>query len=329
MLLPHQSKAEHMLPYSWIQAAANRIAPHIDHTPVIYDGTNDIFLKLDSLQVTGSFKIRGAFNKVLSLQPWERRQGLVTASAGNHGLGVAQAGTQTNTSVTVFVPEHASRLKVEKIQKLGADVIPVPGGYANSERVARLHAASTGKTWISAYNDGQVVAGQGTIALELLHDLPELQEAAWVIPVGGGGLLSGIAAVLSESGIKAHIYGVQAEASPFFHALFERRPQSDVVETPTLADGLAGAIETASLTIPLVRHYARDILLVSEAEIIAAMAYAWANYCEPIEPSAAVGLAAVLSGKVQQRPAVVILSGGNIAVDAHLALIRQAEASHA
>jgi threonine dehydratase len=318
-----------MLPYSWIQAAAERIAPHIEHTPVIYDGTNDIFLKLDSLQVTGSFKLRGALNKILSLQPWERRQGLVTASAGNHGLGVAQAGALSACSVTVFVPEGASRLKVEKIQQLGAQIISVPGGYASAERVARQHAASTGMTWVSAYNDGQVVAGQGTIALELLADLPDLQEAAWVVPVGGGGLISGIAAVLAESRKHVHLYGVQPAASPFFKALFERRPQEAVVETNTLADGLAGAIEADSLTIPIVRRYVEQIVLVSEAELVAAMAYAWTNYCEPIEPSGAAGLAAVLSGKIPHRPAVVIISGGNIAADAHLALIKQAEGSHA
>jgi threonine dehydratase len=301
-----------MLPATWLTQAAERIQPHIVHTPLTYDAANDLFVKWESYQVTGSFKARGALNKALSLQAWEYAAGLATASAGNHGLGVALAARLTGCPATVFVPEQAVPLKVQAIQALGAQVRFTPGGYAESELAARQFAAVEGAAWISAYNDGQVIAGQATIALEALAELPQPDSLTWIVPVGGGGLAAGIGAALGSFSPGARVIGVQAANSPFFHALYRGAPQDGVVESPTLADGLAGAIEDHSITIPLARRYLEEIVLVSEAEIIAAIRYAWEHYGEPLEPSAAAALAAALSGKIPRRPAVVIASGGNI-----------------
>lgn len=310
-------QAKSLLPDEWFTAARRRIAAYIEHTPLLYDGANDLFLKLESLQVTGSFKARGAFNKVLCLQEWERAAGLVAASAGNHGQGLALAGKLTGSRVTVFAPQNATPIKLQAIERAGAQLHLVPGGYPQAEREGKLYAASSGSTWVSPYNDGQVIAGQGTIALETLDDLPDLSRATWIVPVGGGGLVSGIASALYSRGGGWRIVGVQAQASPFFHALFYRGSQQNVQESETLAEGLAGEIEHNSLTIPLVRRYVDDIVLVNEEEILQAIAYAWGHYGESIEPSAAAALAAALSGKIVQRPAVVVISGGNIQPELH------------
>jgi threonine dehydratase len=312
-----------MIPKEWFSAAKERLSPHIIHTPIMYDGTNHLFTKWESYQITGSFKARGAINKILALQDWEQQQGLVTASAGNHGLGVAYAGNLIQAKVTVFVPEHASPLKIEKIMGYGANIIKVPGEYPDAERAGKLFAAARGQTWVSAYNDGLVIAGQGTIAFEVIADLPQLEDAAWVIPVGGGGLIAGIITALLSTNRTPDIYGVQAANSPFFHALLKYGSQADIVDKPTLADGLSGEIETTSVTIPIVRKHVKDIVLVSEDEILMAIDYAWATYGEPIEPSGAVTLAAVLSGKIHHKPVVAIISGGNIAADHHTRLVQQ------
>lgn len=313
-----------MLPYEWISNARDRIAPFVTHTQITYDGVNDLFIKWESVQITGSFKVRGALNKILTLLPWEISPGIVTASAGNHGLGVAFAGEQVGANVTVFVPEDASPLKVTKIRSLGAVVRFVHGGYAEAERAGKQYTAATGSTWISPYNDGQVIAGQGTVCLEILKDIPESSKMTWVVPVGGGGLISGIACGLSVSEQKTEIVGVQSAASPYFHALYHHRNQLNVTERPTLADGLAGAIEENSLTIPVVRKYIHAIELVEEQELVDAMAYAWSCYGEPMEPSGAASLAAVLCGKVKSRPAVIVVSGGNIDPKHHLDLVTRA-----
>jgi threonine dehydratase len=309
-----------MIPFDWLTAAAERIAPHIHRTPLTYDQENDLYLKWENHQVTGSFKARGAFNKVLSLMEWERQKGLVTASAGNHGQGVALAGKETGTQVIVFASEHAAPVKVSAMKELGAEVRLVPGGYGEAEAAALKFAASSGAAWVSPYNDGQVIAGQGTVGMEILEDLPPLQEAAWLVPAGGGGLLAGIGASLNSLGShrsRFSLLGVQSEASPYMHVLFHGGSQESVVEKDSLADGLSGPVEDRSLTIPLVKQFAQDILLVSEEEISRAIRFCARHYGERIEGSAATALAAVISGKLTKRPAVLVISGGNIGDEAY------------
>jgi threonine dehydratase len=301
-----------MIPKAWFEQALRRIAPHIRTTPLTFDPHLEIFLKWENQQVTGSFKARGALNKVLSLLDWERVRGLVTASAGNHGQGVALAGNLSSAPVLVFASEHASPFKITAMQALGAEVRMVSGGYAEAEQAGLTHAVSSGMTWISPYNDGQVIAGQGTLALELLEQLPNLPGSTWIVPAGGGGLVCGIGAALENSPDRPRLIAVQSEASAFLHSLYHTGSQDQVVELPSLADGLAGPVESGSVTIPLTRQNVDEFYLVSEEQIAQAIAYAWIHYHQRIEGSAAVALAAVLSGQVPSRPAVIIITGGNI-----------------
>jgi threonine dehydratase len=274
------------------------------------------WIKWDNRQVTGSFKARGALNKVLLLEDWERKVGMVAASAGNHGQGLALAGKISDAPVIIFASEHAAPIKLEAIRALGAELRLVPGGYPEAETAGVKYANTNHMTWVSPYNDGQVVAGQGTIALEILEQLPDAGDMTWLVPVSGGGLISGIGVGVKEKFPQARLVGVQAEASPFTHSLFYRATQENLQDLPSLADGLTGAIDGTSVTIPMMRRYVDEIILVGEEEIARAVAYAWHAHGETIEGSGAVVLAALLGGMVRQ-PAVAVISGGNIQPDVH------------
>lgn len=301
-----------MIPKTWPEQALQRIQPYILVTPLTYDPQLNIYLKWENQQVTGSFKARGALNKVLSLQNWERERGLVTASAGNHGQGVALAGKITSSPVLVFASEHASALKIAAMRSLGANVELVPGGYSEAEQAGIAYSVKNSSTWISPYNDGQIIAGQGTIALELLQQLPTLEKMICVVPAGGGGLVSGIGAVFEGVPHHPKIIAVQSYASPFLHALYHTGSQDHIDELPSLADGLSGPVEPGSVTIPLTRKYLDGFVLVHEDQITGAIAYSWKHYQQRIEGSAAVVLAAVLNGLIDHRPLVLIITGGNI-----------------
>lgn len=311
-----------MIPLEWIRQAAARISPYTRITPMTRDSELDCYLKWDNHQVTGSFKARGALNKVLGLQSWECERGLVAASAGNHGQGVALAGRIMGVPVTIFASEHAVESKIAAMQLLGAEVHLVPGGYGEAELAGLEYARSNQALWISPYNDGQVIAGQGTLALEVLGSLPDDRDYTWIVPVGGGGLISGIGAALASLAPSHRVIGVQSEASAFMHALLKRGSQEGVLDLPSLADGLSGPVETGAVTIPLVRQYVHDIVLVTELEIKDAIARTWQRYHECIEGSAAVSLAAIFSGKISTFPAVVVITGGNIQPGLHQELCR-------
>jgi threonine dehydratase len=317
-----------VIPYEWFEQARQRVAPHILATPLTLDRQREIYLKWENHQVTGSFKARGALNKVLSLEDWERAAGLVAASAGNHGQGVALAGHLTGASVEVYVPKHAVPSKVDAMRRLGAKVHFVDGNYPEAEAAGRSYAREQHRQFVSPYNDGQVIAGQSTLALEILDQLagstgwrseqgmqalPEI--ANWIVPTGGGGLISACGAVMARLPRAPALVGVQPVASAFAYSLFHRHTQEGVEDDPTLADGLSGAIENDSVTIPMLERYVNDLVLVSEGAIERAIAFAWEQYQEKIEGSAAVGLAAVLEGLVKARPCVVIITGGNIEAD--------------
>ncbi len=315
-----------MIPLEWLDQAARRLHGQVRQTPLTYDPELDLYLKWENRQLTGSFKIRGALNKIFSLEPWEQQRGLVTASAGNHGQGVAYAGQLVRARVVVFASDHAVPAKVEAMRALGAEVHLVNGGYEVAERTAQAYAAEKGCTWISPYNDGQVIAGQGTVGKELIEQLSEQQAPlfprAVIVPVGGGGLIAGVGMALQSLNPRPQLIGAQSAASPFFHALYYRNSQAGVVEEDSLADGLAGAVEDGAITIPLVRVWADALVLVTEKDIARAIAYAWQRYGEKIEGSAGAALAVALGTTVSERPAVVILSGGNIQPELHADLCR-------
>jgi threonine dehydratase len=310
-----------MIPFAWLEQASERIGPFIHKTPLTYDAQNNLYLKWENHQVTGSFKARGALNKILALQEWELERGLVTASAGNHGQGVALATKMRGAQVIVFASNHALPNKLKAMQELGADIRLVAGGYGEAEGAGITYARATGATWVSPYNDGMIIAGQGAIALEIMQELPDPSSVTWIVPAGGGGLVSGIGCALQIINPSPKLVAVQSEASPFLYEIFLHGTQKDVEELPSIADGLAGPVEEGSVTIPMVKNYVTDFILVSETEIRKAIKYAWCTYHERIEGSAAASLAAVTSGRISDRPALVVLTGGNILPEDHAQII--------
>jgi len=327
-----------MIPCEWIDAAEKRISRYVHRTPFTYDQELNIYLKWENQQETGSFKIRGAINKILSLEPWEREAGLVAASAGNHGAGVALAARETHSKAIIFVSSNAVQSKIEQIREFGAEVRFVEGGYGEAEKAGLAYANSTNASWISPYNDGQIIAGQATLGMEILRELPDPENTTWVVPVGGGGLMAGIACAVActfhSSRIKNHekitnptkrprLIAVQSEASPFFHEIYHRGSQEGVIELESIADGLAGRIEQNSTTIPILRRYVDDFILVSERQIIEAIIFSWERYRQRIEGSAAVAIAAILGNKTRIDPAVAIITGGNIQPEVHINLCSQ------
>ena len=316
-----------MIPFEWISQADERIAPHILRTPLTYDAARNLYIKWENQQVTGSFKARGAFNKVLMLEDWEREVGIVAASAGNHGQGVALAGREVGASVEVFVSEHAVPAKVEAMRDLGAIIHEVAGGYPEAEAAGKAYAEKEGKTWVSPYNDEQIIAGQGTIGLEMMNSPRVLDEgtevSSWFVPVSGGGLLAGIGSSLAKQARRPRLIGVQAEVAPFMHSLFYRDTQDGLPDLPSLADGLTGEVERSSVTIPLIKNLVDEIVLVSEGEITRAIAFAWYVYKEKIEGAGAVGLAAILSKKIETLPALVVVSGGNVQPEVHTKILER------
>jgi threonine dehydratase len=311
-----------MIPDTWLDEAADRIKEHIHITPLTYDPEYDLYLKWENHQVTGSFKARGALNKVLSLQPWEQAAGLIAASAGNHGLGVALAGQLVNAPVAVYISENAVPSKIEAIRALGAEVCLVPGGFGEAEKTALAKVGQSNATWVSPYNDGHIIAGQGTLGLEILDQLKtfpdfRISKSVWVVPTSGGGITAGIGFALTRCSPRPRLVAVQSDTSAFMHRLYHEGTQEGVVEKPTIADGLAGPVEPGSITIPIIRQYVDDFILVTEEEIRQAVALAWQRYGERIEGSAAVTLAAVFYERLNQRPAVLVLTGGNIQPEIH------------
>ena len=286
----------------------------------------DIFQKLELIQATGSFKLRGATNTLGMLSADERQRGVVTASAGNHGLGVAHAARELGIPATIVVSREASAAKVAALRRYPARVLLEGANYDAAERHARRIERECGLTFVSAYNDPRVIAGQGTIALEILEEFP--RAVALLVPVGGGGLISGVALWAKTVAPSIKVIGVQSEATPAMHAALDAVRLVDVPDLPTLADGLAGNIEAESTTFELVQRYVDEVVLVREADIRAAIRFYARELHLIVEGSAAVGLAALLSGRINvsalQGPVVDIVTGGNIASETLKELINNA-----
>lgn len=302
-----------------VLAAARRINPYVQRTPLERSGHlsqalgADVWLKLECFQATGSFKLRGALNALLALDGDARRRGVLTASAGNHGLGVARAAALTGLPACVVVPETASPAKVELLRQSGCELILHGPDYDAAEAYAIDQAERRGATFVSAYDHPSVVAGGGTIALEVLESLPTAD--LLVVPAGGGGLISGVA--LAAKGVKADIrvYGVQSTASPTLHAAMAAGRQVTVPVEDSLADGLAGNIAADSITVDLARQLVDEVVLVGEADIAAAMRSVLEHEHVLVEGSSAVTVAALETGRlaVGGRTVVLVLTGRNVA----------------
>jgi threonine dehydratase len=270
-------------------------------------------LKLETLQPTSSYKVRGAFNAVLRMA--REHDGsppqLVTASAGNHGRALAWAVRAGGMSLTAYVPEHAPRTKVEAIAESGAVLVRCRD-YDEAERLAKEHALREGAVFISPYNHADVIAGAGTIGLEILDEWPDVDLI--VVPIGGGGLISGIALAVKEASPRTEVAGVEVEAScPFTRGLEAGRiVQIDVL--PTLADGLAGNLDPDTMTFDIVRREVSHIVVVNEDHVRDAIAGVVQNERLVAEGAGAVGVAALLSARldVRGKRVAVVLSGANI-----------------
>ncbi|NUO80734.1 threonine/serine dehydratase [candidate division KSB1 bacterium] len=316
-----------MLEIIRIQQALERLRPLRFETPCVRApwleeaANGPVFCKLENLQRTGSFKFRGAMNSLLQLDAQTLAKGIVTASAGNHGLGVAVAAHMRGCAAKIFVPENIASAKKQKLQALGAELIIAGRDYDEAEAAAQSHAQAHALPFIHAFDDEEVIAGQGTVGLEILAQLPSAGTV--IVPVGGGGLLGGVSLAAKSLPSATKIYGVQSEASPAMHAALA---QGRVVETPiaeTIADGLAGRFVTEK-TLRLAQKYCDEMLLVREPNIRGAMRELYVRHGWRVEGSAAVGIAAILEGKVDAagRECAVIISGGNIAEEVFIEAIR-------
>lgn len=268
----------------------------------------DVFLKLETQQRTGSFKLRGAYNAIALLSTEARARGLVTASAGNHGQGVALAASLLGAAATVFVPADAPAAKKRRIARWGAELREIDGGYDAAHHAAETHARRTGATFVHAFSDPAVVAGQGTVGLEVLEELPGVRTI--VVPVGGGGLVGGIGIVARALGRGIRIIGAQTEETRAMHASLQAGRLVSPPYGPTLCEGLSGDVDARSLA--LAREVVDQIVVVSEADVRRALRRLYEEEGIVAEGSAAVGVAALLAGAVERGPAAVVLTGSNV-----------------
>lgn len=268
----------------------------------------DVHLKLETQQRTGSFKLRGAFNAVASLPAEARARGLVTASAGNHGLGVALAASLLDADAIVFVPRDAPDAKKRRIARHGAELREIDGGYEDAHHAAEAHAGATGATFIHAFSDPAVVAGQGTVGLEILEELPEVRTI--VVPVGGGGLLGGTGIVARALGAGIRLVGAQTEETRAMHASLQAGRLVSPPYGPTLCEGLSGDVDARSLA--LAQRVVDEIVVVSEDAVRRTLRRLYVEEGIVAEGSAAVAVTAVLEGAAPDGPVAVVLTGGNV-----------------
>src|SRR4029079_9086878 len=304
---------ERALDTATVRDAARRIAPHIRRTPTEHSrALSDLsgaerYLKLENLQRTGSFKIRGALNAILQLEPATRAAGVVTAWAGNHGQGVAFAAQLVGVPACIVLPQSVPIAKLVAIQRSGAETVLVDGGYDGAHEAALRIARARHRRYVPAFDDDDVIAGQGTLALELLADA---DVDTLVVPVGGGGLVSGVSVAVSARAERPRIVGVQAEGASAFAASFE---QGHLVErdATTIADGIA-VRRPAARTLGIALRSLDDMITVSDEAIARAIVVLMERHKLVAEGAGAAAIAAVLEGSFAGRRVGVIVSGGNI-----------------
>jgi threonine dehydratase len=298
-----------------IQEARDRIGGHTHVTPVLGSETfsrmsgREVFLKAENLQRTGSFKVRGAVNRIATLDEAHRRSGVVTASAGNHGQAVAWAAREFGIPVTVFMPQDAPMAKVDATRNYGARIELTGEGYDEALAASLAYADESGVTYVHAFEDELVIAGQGTIGLELGEQLPQLETI--VVPIGGGGLCAGIATAVKEASPNVRVVGVQAAACLSGGSGF------------TIAEGIA-VKKPGELTFSILDRRLDQLVSVTDEEIAEAIVLCTERVKQVVEGAGAAALAAVLTGKVDgEGPACALLSGGNIDPTLLIAVMRR------
>lgn len=305
-----------------IQRARERIAPSVRRTPLVRSdwlsdaAGGEVYLKLESLQVTHSFKARGALNAILAIQerlePGEPSPCLVTASAGNHGCAMAWAALQAGLRTVIFTPRRAPATKLDAIRRHGAELRAEAETYEDSERMAKQFAREAGHPFISAYSHPDLLAATGTIALEVVEDLPSVD--LLVVPLGGGGLLAGVAAAINAVRPDVEVVGVEAEASHPFAASLAAGRIVEVEVGPTIADGLAGNMDPDNLAFQVVQALVRRLAMVSEQELLDGIRHLVRHDHLIAEGAGIAGVAALAAGRVpaRDRRTAVIVSGANI-----------------
>ena len=301
--------------------AEQRIRPFIRETGLEsspgFGGSadNQVFFKCENMQYTGSFKVRGALSKALSLSADELKRGVVTASTGNHGAATAWALARFGIAGTIFVPNTASLAKIENLRRLGANLEFAGDDCVDTEIFARRTAEESGRVFVSAYSDPKIVGGQGTIGIELERELDAFD--AVIAPVGGGGLIAGIAGYLKAKKPDIEIIGCQPRNSA---VMYESIKVGELVERellPTLSDGTAGGIEPGAITLDACREMVDDFVLVDEEEIGAGIRTLIETHCMLVEGAAALSVAALQKAapRFEGQRVVLILSGARISLD--------------
>lgn len=300
-----------------IQNARKAIAPFVKCTPMARSQflsklcNGDVWLKLENLQVTNSFKPRGAFNRLLHLSTKEKT-GIVTASAGNHGQAVAYAAQKLEFPARIVVPETTPEIKIDGIRKYGADLVLFGCTYDEAEQKAKELALKDGCAYISPYNDELTIAGHGTVGLEIIEALPNVDVV--IVPVGGGGLVSGISIAVKNIKPSVRVIGAQSEASP---VMYESLRVGRIVEArmvETIAEGLAGGIEKDSITFKLAQEYVDEMLLVREETIRRAVYLLWKYDRQVAEGSGAAAIAPIIENRnvFAGKTVATVITGGNI-----------------
>jgi threonine dehydratase len=309
-----------------VRAAEEAIRPYVRETPVepspeLSAGAGSVWLKLESQQVTGSFKVRGALNRLLNLNESEKLGGVVACSAGNHGLGVAFASQVCGLQSTVFVPQSVDSQRRRELERFPIDLRVEGASYAHAEQKALNFAQEKAMPFISPYNDPYVIAGQGTIAIELARQLPELDIV--VVAVGGGGLAAGVGAYLKA--IKPHVLvvGVSPVNSAFMFDAVSGTPSEFSADLPTLSDSTAGAIQEGSITVPLCKGVVDQWILVDEDDIRSAMRYLFYEHRLVVEGAGALSVAAYVKEQDRFKDAhtALVVCGGNIDSRKFLSLV--------
>jgi len=299
-----------------IRAAAAVIGPHIRHTPTVYSFTFsesagcDVYLKLENLQRTGSFKIRGALHKLLTMDPERRARGLIAASAGNHAQGVALAARICHAPATIVMPENTALIKVQRTEGYGAEVLLHGANYDAAQRHATALAAERSLTLVHPFDDRSIIDGQGTLALEILAEVPEVDTI--VVPVGGGGLIAGIALAVKALAPRVRVIGVQAEGAAPTVQSFHRGERVSVESPRTIAEGIRVG-SPGRTTFGIIRALVDDCVTVTEDEITEAVVQTMEKSKLVAEAAGAVAIAALLSGRVRSEGRLcAVVSGGNI-----------------
>ncbi|MEK1886370.1 MAG: hydroxyectoine utilization dehydratase EutB [Phyllobacterium sp.] len=316
-----------MISLADIEKANGMLAGKVARTPTVpsYSLSQQmgvpVFLKLEHRQVTGSFKLRGATNALGHLSAAQKERGVVAASTGNHGRALAYAAGLVGIRAVVCMSSLVPRNKVDEIQRLGAEIRIIGKSQDEAQEEANRLVASAGLTMVPPFDDAAIIAGQGTLGLEIVKDVPDVDTV--LVPVSGGGLASGVAAAVKGMRAPAKIIGVSMAKGAAMRASLDAGKPVLVPEFASLADSLGGGIGLDNrLTFAMVRDLVNDVILLCEADIASGIAHAYTKEREVIEGAAAVGIGALLAGKVKANgPIVIILSGQNVDMEQHRRII--------